>query len=111
MSDGRRHQMRGHGPMGHGVPGEKAKDFKGSVGKLLNYMGSYKIALIFVVIFAICGTTFNIIGPKVLSKATTEIFNGLVSKLSGGAGIDFAKIGKILVTLLALYAISVCFTF
>lgn len=111
MSDGRRHQMRGHGPMGHGMPGEKAKDFKGSVGKLLNYMGSYKFALIFVVIFAICGTTFNIIGPKVLSKATTEIFNGLVSKLSGGAGIDFAKIGKILVTLLALYAISVCFTF
>lgn len=111
MSDGRRHQMRGHGPMGHGMPGEKAKDFKGSVGKLLNYMGSYKFALIFVVIFAICGTTFNIIGPKVLSKATTEIFNGLVSKLSGGAGIDFGKIGKILVTLLMLYAISVCFTF
>ena len=111
MSDGRRHQMRGHGPMGHGMPGEKAKDFKGSVGKLLNYMGSYKFALIFVVVFAICGTTFNIIGPKVLSKATTEIFNGLVSKLSGGAGIDFAKIGKILVTLLALYSISVCFTF
>ena len=111
MSDGRRHQMRGHGPMGHGMPGEKAKDFKGSVGKLLNYMGSYKFALIFVVIFAICGTTFNIIGPKVLSKATTEIFNGLVSKLSGGAGIDFGKIGKILITLLMLYAISVCFTF
>ena len=111
MSDGRRHQMRGHGPMGHGMPGEKAKDFKGSVGKLLNYMGSYKFALIFVVVFAICGTTFNIIGPKVLSKATTEIFNGLVSKLSGGAGIDFGKIGKILITLLMLYAISVCFTF
>ena len=89
MSEERRQPMRRRGPMGGPgmMPGEKAKDFKGSVGKLLNYMGKYKIALLFVVIFAICGTAFNIVGPKILSKATTEIFNGLVSKLSGGSFI------------------------
>ena len=98
--------------MGRGMmPGEKAKDFRGSVGKLLNYMGRYKIALVFVLIFAICGTAFNIVGPKILSKATTEIFNGLVSKLSGGDGIDFAKIGRILLILIGLYGISACFSF
>ena len=79
MSEERRRPMRGRGPMGQGMmPGEKAKDFKGSVGKLLNYMGRYKIALAFVLIFAICSTAFNIVGPKILSKATTEIFNGLL---------------------------------
>lgn len=98
--------------MGRGMmPGEKAKDFKGSVGRLLNYMGRYKIALVFVLIFAICGTAFNIVGPKILSKATTEIFNGLVSKLSGGDGIDFAKIGRILLILIGLYGVSACFSF
>lgn len=98
--------------MGRGMmPGEKAKDFRGSVGKLLNYMGRYKIALVFVLIFAICGTAFNIVGPKILSKATTEIFNGLVSKLSGGDGIDFAKIGRILLILIGLYGVSACFSF
>ena len=98
--------------MGRGMmPGEKAKDFRGSVGKLLNYMGRYKIALVFVLIFAICGTAFNIVGPKILSRATTEIFNGLVSKLSGGDGIDFAKIGRILLILIGLYGVSACFSF
>lgn len=112
MSEERRRPMRGHGPMGRGMmPGEKAKDFKGSVGRLLNYMGRYKIALVFVLIFAICGTAFNIVGPKILSKATTEIFNGLVSKLSGGDGIDFAKIGRILLILIGLYGVSACFSF
>lgn len=112
MSEERRRPMRGHGPMGRGMmPGEKAKDFRGSVGKLLNYMGRYKIALVFVLIFAICGTAFNIVGPKILSKATTEIFNGLVSKLSGGDGIDFVKIGRILLILIGLYGVSACFSF
>ena len=112
MSEERRRPMRGHGPMGRGMmPGEKAKDFRGSVGKLLNYMGRYKIALVFVLIFAICGTAFNMVGPKILSKATTEIFNGLVSKLSGGDGIDFAKIGRILLILIGLYGVSACFSF
>lgn len=112
MSEERRRPMRGRGPMGRGMmPGEKAKDFRGSVGKLLNYMGRYKIALVFVLIFAICGTAFNIVGPKILSKATTEIFNGLVSKLSGGDGIDFVKIGRILLILIGLYGVSACFSF
>ena len=62
-------------------------------------------------IFAIGSTVFNIIGPKVLGKATTEIFKGLVGKVSGGSGIDFTKIGKILLTLLCLYVISACFSF
>ena len=97
----------GHGPM----PGEKAKDFKGTMKKLMGYMGKYKIALLFVVIFAIGSTVFNIIGPKILGKATTEIFTGLVGKISGGSGIDFAKIGRILATLLCLYLCSAFFSF
>lgn len=112
MSEERRQPMRGRGPMGRGMmPGEKAKDFRGSVGKLLNYMGRYKIALVFVIIFAICSTAFNIVGPKILSKATTEIFNGLLSKLSGGAGIDFGKISRILLILIGIYGVSACFSF
>ena len=95
------------GPMGHGrMGGEKAKDFKGIMGKLIKYMSAFKIQMLFVVIFAIGGTVFNIIGPKILGKATTEIFNGLVSKVSGGSGMDFEKIATILLTALALYVTS-----
>ena len=93
------------------MPGEKAKDFKGTMKKLMNYMGRYKIAIFFVFVFAVGGTIFNIVGPKILGKATTEIFNGLVSKVSGGSGIDFGKIGKILVGLLCLYVVSAAFSF
>ena len=95
------------GPMGHGrMGGEKAKDFKGTMGKLIKYMSAFKIQMLFVVIFAIGGTVFNIIGPKILGKATTEIFNGLVSKVSGGSGMNFEKIATILLTALALYVTS-----
>ena len=95
------------GPMGHGrMGGEKAKDFKGTMGKLIKYMSAFKIQMLFVIIFAIGGTVFNIIGPKILGKATTEIFNGLVSKVSGGSGMDFEKIATILLTALALYVTS-----
>ena len=91
---------------------EKAKDFKGTTKKLLNnYLSKYKIAIIIVIIFAIGSTIFSIVGPKILGNATTEIFNGLVSKLSGGDGIDFGKIGQILLTLLALYVVSALFSF
>ena len=101
----------GHGP-GHGnMPGEKAKDFKGTMGKLMTYLGRYKIALLFVILFSIGSTIFNIVGPKVLGKATTEIFNGLVGKISGGSGIDFDKIARILLTLLCLYICSALFSF
>ena len=90
---GRRGPM--HGGMGQG---EKAKDFKGTIRKLMGYLSRYKIALVFVVIFAIGSTIFNIVGPKVLGKATTEIYNGLISKVSGGSGIDFTKIQGYIMT-------------
>ena len=95
-----------HGPGGRMMPGEKAKDFKGTIKKLIRYMGNYKYALFAVVIFAIGSTVFNIIGPKILSKATTELFNGLMAKIYRTGGIDFNKIGKILLMLLGLYVIS-----
>ena len=102
------------GPMGG--PGkkslEKAKDFKGTTKKLIKeYLSKYKIALIIVFIFAIGSTIFTIVGPKILGNATTEIFNGIVGKISGGTGIDFGKIGKILLTLIGLYVISALFSF
>ncbi|MBY0758407.1 ABC transporter ATP-binding protein [Sellimonas caecigallum] len=100
--------MSRHGrPMG---AGEKAKDFKGTMKKLLKYIGRYKIAIVFVMIFAVGSTVFNIVGPKILGKATTEIFTGLVGKVSGGKGIDFGKIGVILLTLMGLYVISALFS-
>lgn len=107
------HRGRNHGfGAGAGMgTGEKAKDFKGTIRKLLKYLGNYKIGLVFVVLFAIGGTVFNIVGPKILGKATTEIFTGLVGKVSGGAGIDFEKIGRILIFLLGLYLISAAFSF
>lgn len=101
----------GRGPHGGMGAGEKAKDFKGTIRKLLKYLASYKIGLIFVIIFAIGSTIFNIVGPKILGKATTEIFTGLVGKVSGGSGIDFDKIAKILIFLLCLYVISAVFSF
>lgn len=104
----------GGGPMGPGGKGapERAKNFKHTAMKLIhNYLGKYKIALIIVFLFAIGSTIFTIVGPKILGNATTEIFNGLVSKLSGGSGIDFGKIGQIAITLLILYIISALFSF
>ncbi len=102
----------GGGPGGRGmVPGEKAKDFSGTVKKLIAYIGRYKFAVLIVLIFAIGSTVFNIIGPKIMSKATTELFNGLVAKVSGTGGIDFAKIGSILLFLLVIYAFSSLFNF
>lgn len=103
---------RGHGGHGHGpMSTERAKDFKGTMKKLMAYLGNYKIAIAFVMIFAIGSTIFNIVGPKILGKATTEIFNGLVGKISGGPGIDFTAIGKILTMLLGLYLLSATFSF
>lgn len=99
----------GRGPKG---PVEKAKDFKGTTKKLIkNYLSKYKISLIIVIIFAIGSTIFSIVGPKILGNATTEIFNGLVNKLSGNGGIDFGKVGTILLTLLGLYVVSAIFSF
>ncbi len=102
------------GPMGGTgkKSSEKAKDFKGTTKKLIKeYLSKYKIALIIVFIFAIGSTIFTIVGPKILGNATTEIFNGIVNKISGGSGIDFDKIGKILLTLICLYVVSALFSF
>lgn len=90
---------------------EKAKDFKGTLRKLLNYVKPFKAAIIAVMIFAVGSTVFNIAGPKVLSGATTEIFNGLVSKVSGGSGVDFDKIARILLTVMGMYVLSGSFMF
>ena len=85
MSENSRRPSRG--PMGRGrMSGEKAKDFSGAVKKLLRYMSKYKIRLIGMMIFAIAGTVFNIVGPKILGKATTELFNGLVARSTKPAG-------------------------
>ena len=103
------------GPMGgprRGQTTAKAKDFKNTTKKLIkSYLAKYKLPIIVVIIFAIGSTIFTIVGPKILGNATTEIFNGLVSKLSGGAGIDFGKVGMICLGLLGLYAISALFAF
>jgi len=111
MSDDVKHTQMGQkkkGPMGPGPKAvEKPKDLKGTTKKLIkNYLKDYKVKIIIVIIFAIASTVFTIVGPKILGNATTEIFNGLMSKISGGSGIDFAKIGQILLTLLGLYGIS-----
>ena len=100
------------GPKGPGAMAtEKAKDFNGTVKKLFKSIQKYKVHLIIIIIFAIASTIFSIIGPKILGNATTELFNGLISKLSGGAGIDFGKIASILTFLLGLYVISALFSY
>ena len=90
---------------------EKAKDFKGTLKRLIKSMNKYKIQLIIIFIFAIASTIFSIVGPKILGNATTELFNGIVDKLSGGTGIDFNKIASILTFLIILYIISAVFSY
>lgn len=90
---------------------EKAKDFKGTVKKLGKYLSKYKIALIIVILFTIASTIFSVVGPKILGNATTELFNGVISKYTGGSGINFNKIAKILLFLLALYICSALFSY
>ena len=108
MSNSKQKRM----PMGPGPRiVEKPKDFKGTLKKLLSSMKEYKIQLGIIIVFAIASTIFSIIGPKILGNATTEIFNGIVSKITGGAGINFSKIAQILLFLLALYSISAIFSY
>ena len=91
--------------------GEKAKDFKGTIGKLFRYIGKYKAAVVVVAIFAIGSTVFNVVCPKVLGKATTALSEGIMNKITGNGGIDFTYIGKILLFCLGLYVLSVTFSF
>ena len=106
-------RMRGHRPMGGPGgrgPVEKAKDVKGTTKKLGQRLSSYKIAIIIVMIFAIGSTIFSIVGPKILGNATTEIYTGLMNKINRTGGIDFAKIGKIILFALGLYGVSALFS-
>lgn len=104
-SSGKKH---GHGPM---APGEKAKDIKGTTKKLMNYIGTYKIGFFIVFLFAVASTVFTVIGPKILGKATTAIFEGFSRKIGGGDGIDFGYIGEIVMILVILYLLSALFSF
>ena len=101
----------GHGPMGRMMPGERAQDFKGTIGKLVRFMGQFKVAFIAAIVFAMASAAFNIVGPKVLSQATTELFDGIVAKIGGTGGIDFDAVGAILLTTLALYCVSAACSF
>ncbi len=104
------HRMRGPGMRGaHST--ERAKDFKGTVTKLVKYLERYKYRFLIMFIFAICSTVFNIVGPKVLGNATTELFSGLMAKIQGTGGIDFEKITMILLQVMGLYLISAIFSF
>ena len=110
-SQPRRRPPRAHGPMGRMMPGEKAKDFKGTMKKMLSFMGRFKVQIAVVLLFAIGSTVFNIVGPKVLSEATTELFNGIVAKIGGDGGIDFDRVAQILLFTLGLYLLSAACSF
>ncbi|GMS54605.1 ABC transporter ATP-binding protein [Enterococcus raffinosus] len=110
MAEQKQNRPHGGGPgRGMAAPVEKAKDFKGTIKKLVSYLGAYKIAVFFVMIFAAASTIFNIWGPKILSKAITELFNGLIKKYQGTGDINFEKIGGILLFMLALYGVASLF--
>jgi len=105
--------MFGRGPMGIGMPAQKAKDFKGTMRRLLGYLEPHRTALVIVIVAGVFGTVFNVIGPKILGTATTKIFEGYVAKARGvpGAHIDFASIGRILLLLIVLYLVSAAFQY
>ncbi|MEF9925201.1 MAG: ABC transporter ATP-binding protein [Raoultibacter sp.] len=102
--------MGGHG-MGHMGGGAKAKDFKGTLKKMLQFMGNFKGALVIVFLFAIGSTIFTIVGPKVLSTATTELFTGIAAKIAGTGGIAYDKVAEILLFTLGLYVLSAACSF
>ena len=102
----------GHGPMGAMLSGEKPKDFKAALRKLLHYLGSFKIVIIAVMVIAVASTVFSIVGPKILGNATTELFEGIMGQIAGtGTGPDFDAIGTLLLTVLGLYVVSAIFQF
>ena len=112
MSEEKKRHGGHRGPGGPGMmPIEKAKDFKGSIGKLIKYMGRYKFAILIVMIFAAVSTVFSVVSPKIMGKATTALGEGLMMKIAGTGGIDFDYIGKILLFTLGLYALSAIFSF
>lgn len=103
--------MKGRGPHGGMRAVEKPNDFNSAFKRLLSYMARYRVRIIIMMAAAVAGTIFNIVGPKILGRATTELFNGLVAKIKGTGSIDFEKIGGILLTVLILYIVSTLFSF
>ena len=103
------------GPMGHGpmamMKGDKAQDFKGTMKKLIGYLGKYKAAVLIVMLFAVASTAANIAGPKILGQATTKLFEGVIAQLNGSGEVDFTYIGRIVVITLSLYLISTLFAY
>lgn len=102
------------GPMGPGMmmgPGQKAKDFKGTMKKLIGYLGKYRLTILVVWALAVISTIFTIIGPKILGKATDELFTGIMSKIAGTGNVDFAKIGSIILWLVGIYVVSAIFSY
>ena len=100
-----------HGPMAAMMPGAKAQDFKGTMKKLIAYLGSYRAAILIVFVFAVLSTAANIAGPKILGEATTKIFEGVVAQLNGTGEIDFNAIGRIALITLGLYGVSALFAY
>lgn len=111
MADNKNKNNAPHGPMGRMMGGEKPKNFKKSLGKLFRYVGSYRYAIFTVMFMAAVSTVFSVAGPKVMGKATTELANGLMSKINGSGSINFEKIAEILLFALGLYITSIVFTF
>ncbi|MBI9015432.1 MAG: ABC transporter ATP-binding protein [Clostridiales bacterium] len=101
------------GPGGHmSMSGEKAKNFKGTMKRLIEYLHPYRLSIIIVILFAIGSAAFGIYGPKLLGKATTKVFDGLLGQVTGsGTGIDFDYIAGIMITLLILYGMSALFAY
>ncbi|MCA0459018.1 MAG: ABC transporter ATP-binding protein/permease [Chloroflexi bacterium] len=97
--------------MGIQAHGERARDFKGTIGRLLEYLHAYRLQIVIVLIFAIASTIFSIVGPKILGQATTKLFEGVVSQIAGTGGIDFEYIGNIILLLAVLYIISAVFSY
>src|SRR5512141_3239552 len=117
MMQGRPGQQRGGGhsgpmgPMAGMLPGAKARDSKGTMRKLIEYLGEYKLLILIVLIFAIASTAANIVGPKILGNATTKLFEGVMAQLSGTGGIDFDYIGRIVLLTIGLYLVSAFFAY
>jgi len=108
--------MGGHGPMGRGGPmammkGEKAHDFKGTMLKLIKYLGAYRVPIVVVMLVAAASTLFTIVGPKILGKATTRLFEGVMSMIAGTGSIDFGYIGQILLITGGLYLLSAALSY
>ena len=103
----------GHGPMGAamGGPAEKPRDFRGTMAKLVQYLGAYKTAIVVVLLFAAGSTVFSIVGPKILGRATTKLFEGVMAQIAGTGSIDFTAIGRIILTVLGLYLLSAAFSY